>query len=76
MSVLVTGGAGYIGSHFVRALRNNGFDVVIFDNLSRGHIESIPSDVIFEKVDLLDYDKLSVAFKKFKIELTDSSSAS
>jgi UDP-arabinose 4-epimerase len=35
--VLVTGGAGYIGSHAAKALHNNGFEPIIFDNLSRGH---------------------------------------
>lgn len=37
MRVLVTGGAGYIGSHAIRALRSAGHDPVVFDNLSRGH---------------------------------------
>lgn len=37
MSILVVGGAGYIGSHTARALRRHGYEVVIFDNLSRGH---------------------------------------
>ena len=37
MSVLVTGGAGYIGSHTVKALRAAGTDVVIYDNLCAGH---------------------------------------
>ena len=37
MAVLVTGGAGYIGSVVVEALRERGEDVVVLDNLSRGH---------------------------------------
>ena len=37
MSVLVTGGAGYIGSHAARALRRHGYEVVLYDNLSTGH---------------------------------------
>jgi UDP-glucose-4-epimerase GalE len=37
MTILVTGGAGYIGSHAARALRRAGYDVVIYDNLSTGH---------------------------------------
>ncbi len=41
-SVLVTGGAGYIGSHTVKALLDAGYDVVVFDDLSRGHPEFIP----------------------------------
>ena len=39
--ILVTGGAGYIGSHCVMALLENNNDVVIFDNLSTGHIETV-----------------------------------
>jgi len=37
LTVLVTGGAGYIGSHTARALRRHGYEVVIYDNLSTGH---------------------------------------
>jgi UDP-arabinose 4-epimerase len=39
--VLVTGGAGYIGSHAAKALHNNGFEPIVFDNLSRGHRELV-----------------------------------
>lgn len=42
MNILVTGGAGYIGSHTVRALQQSGYTPIIVDNLSRGHVESIP----------------------------------
>lgn len=40
-SVLVTGGAGYIGSHAVMALKRAGYDVVVLDNLSYGHRELV-----------------------------------
>ena len=47
MAVLVTGGAGYIGSVVVEALRAGGDDVVVLDNLSRGHRTAVPPDVPF-----------------------------
>jgi len=40
-TILVTGGAGYIGSHVVLALKNSGYDVVVLDNLSYGHAEIV-----------------------------------
>jgi UDP-glucose 4-epimerase len=43
--VLVTGGAGYIGSHAVRALREGGHTVVVLDDLSAGHAQAVPADV-------------------------------
>jgi UDP-glucose-4-epimerase GalE len=44
MRVLVTGGAGYIGSHTVRRLLAGGHDVTVFDNLSAGHRRAVPAD--------------------------------
>jgi UDP-glucose-4-epimerase GalE len=41
MTILVVGGAGYIGSHTAHLLRRNGFDVVIYDNLSTGHLKLV-----------------------------------
>ena len=52
--VAVTGSAGYIGSHCVKQLKENGDNVVVLDNLFRGHIEAVPTDVPFEKIDLRD----------------------
>ncbi len=68
MKILVSGGAGYIGSHVVRMLLERKYDVVIIDNLSRGHIEAIPEGVSFEKADLLDYDGVHNAIKKYSID--------
>ncbi|MBM4171712.1 MAG: UDP-glucose 4-epimerase GalE [Ignavibacteria bacterium] len=66
MKILITGGAGYIGSHFVKLLIENHVELFIIDNLSRGHQESIPKNVIFEKADINDNQKLNSIFKKYK----------
>ncbi len=68
MSILVTGGAGYIGSHFVRMLQSLGKKIVIADNLSRGHLESIPKGVDFINVDLKDYSATEQIFNNYRIE--------
>ena len=39
--ILVTGGAGYIGSHVVKRLGERGYDLVVYDNLSQGHREMV-----------------------------------
>ncbi|WP_214744373.1 UDP-glucose 4-epimerase GalE [Exiguobacterium sp. s189] len=67
MSVLVVGGAGYIGSHAVRALLKDGEDVVILDNLQTGHVESIPQDVRFYEGDLRDRTFVKEVFAKERI---------
>ncbi|MBR3624730.1 MAG: NAD-dependent epimerase/dehydratase family protein, partial [Selenomonadaceae bacterium] len=58
MSVLVCGGAGYIGSHAVHRLIEAGEDVVILDNLETGHKEAIHKDAKFYKGDVRDADFL------------------
>ena len=68
MNILVTGGAGYIGSHTVRELLNKDYKVVVYDNLSTGHREFVPKDAIFIKGDLKDKKKLDSVFKKYKID--------
>ena len=54
MKVLVTGGAGYIGSHAVRELREAGHAVAVLDDLSYGHREAVPRDVPLIDADLAD----------------------
>ncbi len=56
MRLLVTGGAGYIGSIVARHLIDGGHDVVVLDNLERGHREAVPSDAEFVECDLRDLD--------------------
>ncbi|GJQ61207.1 MAG: UDP-glucose 4-epimerase GalE [Melioribacteraceae bacterium] len=64
MTILVTGGAGYIGSHFVRQALKNGYDVAIIDNLSRGHKESVPEGVKLYNVNITDFKKLAETVKE------------
>ncbi len=57
--VLVTGGAGYIGSHVVIALQDAGFTPIALDDLSTGHREFVPDGVRFHQVDVLDTDEVA-----------------
>jgi UDP-glucose 4-epimerase len=54
MKILVTGGAGYVGSHTVRALVKAGHDVTVFDNLSKGHREAVDPGATLIRGDLAD----------------------
>ena len=67
MRILVTGGAGYIGSHTVRHLKAHGHFVHVYDNLSRGHAASIPA-AIFTQGDLHDSSKLDHVMATNQIE--------
>ncbi|GHT42049.1 UDP-glucose 4-epimerase GalE [Planctomycetales bacterium] len=58
MNILVTGGAGYIGSHAVRQLLETGHRVAVLDNLCVGHHEAVPAEVPFYKTDLNETDKV------------------
>lgn len=68
MSILVLGGAGYIGSHTVYALIEKGEDVVIVDNLQTGFKELIHPDAKFYQGDLRDKDFLNHVFDKEDIQ--------
>ena len=67
-TVLVTGGAGYIGSHVVIALRELDYPVVILDDLSTGHKEAIPDDCAFVLGNAGDQDLLPRLFKQYDIK--------
>jgi UDP-glucose 4-epimerase len=66
-NILVVGGAGYIGSHTVKMLASNGYNPVVFDNLSKGHRESV-LPYPFEKGDLGDKTRLNEVFQKYHID--------
>ncbi len=65
MRVLVTGGAGYIGSHTCKELAQQGYDVIVYDNLSTGHKELVQWGD-FEYGDILDTEKLFSVMHKYK----------
>ena len=68
MTILVLGGAGYIGSHTVYELIDLGEDVVIIDNLETGYIEAVHEKARFYKGDIRDRAFLNEVFEKEKIE--------
>ncbi|MBQ4431021.1 MAG: UDP-glucose 4-epimerase GalE [Synergistaceae bacterium] len=68
MSVLICGGAGYIGSHNVRAFKAHGEDVIVADNLETGHRASVSADVKFYEGDIRDSSFLDKVFTENKIE--------
>ncbi|MCM1635794.1 UDP-glucose 4-epimerase GalE [Latilactobacillus sakei] len=67
-TILVAGGAGYIGSHMVYYLIDKGFDVVVADNLSTGFREAVHSKARFYQGDTRDKEFLRGLFKKEKID--------
>ena len=68
MKILVTGGAGYIGSVVVEELLNGGHEVVVYDNLAKGHRDSVPSDVKFIQDDILATEALTEALRDNRVE--------
>lgn len=69
MSVLVLGGAGYIGSHAVHQLLEKEYKVVVVDNLETGHEQAVPSKAVFYKGDIREKEFLRSVFQKEKIEV-------
>ena len=75
MRILVTGGAGYIGSHTCLALLEQGHEVVVFDNLYNASEEALNrvkkltgKDLTFYKADMLDRDAMEKIFDAEKID--------
>lgn len=71
--ILVTGGAGYIGSHTVLNFLNKGYEIVIIDNLENGHIETINTlkqigNIHFVKGDLRNLDDVEAVFSNYQID--------
>jgi UDP-glucose 4-epimerase len=68
MRVVVTGGAGYIGSVVTEELINDGHEVVVYDNLAKGHRNAVVERARFVAGDLLDSDKLRQTFNENQID--------
>jgi UDP-glucose-4-epimerase GalE len=66
-SVLITGGAGYIGSHAARVLTRTGRDVILYDNLSAGHREAALGAPLIE-ADIRDVEALRAAFRRHQVK--------
>jgi len=68
LRVLVTGGAGYIGSHTVKELNLKGHEVVVLDNLCKGHRKAVPGRVPLIEGDIADVKLLNEVFRNYGIE--------
>jgi UDP-arabinose 4-epimerase len=66
MNILVTGGAGYIGSHACKALAAKGHVPIAYDNLSRGNVWAVKWGA-FEEGDIADQDKVRSVLEKYQI---------
>ena len=68
MSWMVTGGAGYIGAHVVRALAEAGLEPVVLDDLSSGHAGFVPEGVPFVRGSILDRPLVEAALREHSVE--------
>ena len=67
-TVLVTGGAGYIGSHAVKALTQRGSRVIVYDNLTAGHRAAVPSAHALVQGDIHDVARLRAALREHQVD--------
>ncbi len=65
---LVTGGAGYVGSHIVKALVDRGDEVVVIDDLRQGHRAAVPPSVELVTIDLADRNRVAEVFAGWKFD--------
>jgi len=68
MNILIPGGAGYIGSHAVRQLLEEGYKVTVIDNLQTGHLKSLHPNAMFFTGDLRDRNFLRRVFSEVKVD--------
>jgi UDP-glucose 4-epimerase len=75
MRIVVTGGAGFIGSHVADAYLALGHEVAVLDNLSTGFRRNIPDKAAFYELDILDSEGVARFFKKFQPEIVNHHAA-
>ncbi|TWT39905.1 UDP-glucose 4-epimerase [Thalassoglobus neptunius] len=75
MRIMITGGAGFIGSHLVDALVQKNFEVAVLDNLSSGSSQYLPKNVHLFKNDICDRDAVFAVFKEFQPEVVSHQAA-
>lgn len=68
MKILVTGGAGYIGSVLTEELVKDGHAITVYDNLSKGHADAVADEAAFVEADLLETEKLAEVLRQSETE--------
>lgn len=67
MNILVTGGAGYVGSIVSEELIKRGYEIVVLDNLQQGHREAVLNDAAFVQADLSSPEELGNIFRRYQV---------
>lgn len=75
MRILVTGGAGFIGSHIADAFLARGDEVLIVDDLSTGQRENLPTEARFEEIDIRDGEAVQRIFRSFRPQVVSHQAA-
>jgi len=75
MRLLITGGAGFIGSHIAERALAKGWQVAVLDDLSSGRRENVPANAAFFQVDIRNHDAVLDAFRSFKPECVSHQAA-
>lgn len=75
MRILITGGAGFIGSHIADAFIARGDEVLIIDDLSTGKAENLPEGARFEEIDIRDGEAVQRVFRSFRPQIVSHQAA-
>ena len=75
MRILVTGGAGFIGSHLVDGFLSDGHEVLVLDDLSSGKEANLNEHAVFERIDLRDYERVERLLSSYRPEIVDHHAA-